>query len=81
MAHGEAKNNNNNNNTIKQFLPLQKTELRGIQAETGKLIKKLLQQFWDRAMVTSTGEEKMEREMDNQQNFLLTTEYENEEKE
>lgn len=32
-------------------------------------------------MVTSTGEEKMEREMDNQQNFLLTTEYENKEKE
>ena len=32
-------------------------------------------------MATWTGEEKMEREMDNQQNFLLTTEYENEEKE
>ena len=32
-------------------------------------------------MVTSTGKEKMEREMDNQQNFLLTTEYENKEKE
>ena len=70
-----------NNNKIKQCLPPQKTELRGIQAETGKLVKKLLQRFCDREMATWTGEEKMEREMDNQQNFLLTTEYENEEKE